>query len=93
MLPVRACIDCKRLTSSTRCPTCHTRYRTRYNSEWARLARAQRTAHPQCEWCDATIDLVADHLVPGRPELGIRTLCRPCNTRRVTGGAGPLPRP
>jgi hypothetical protein len=84
----RACLDCKRLTTTTRCPTCHANYRARYNSDWQRLARAQRTAEPQCAWCHTTTDLTADHIVPGRADLGIRTLCRPCNTRRKNGGAG-----
>ena len=86
----RPCLDCKRITTSTRCPTCQRTYRARYNSEWQRTSRAARAAQPWCDWCKTTTDLVADHLIPGRPDLGVRTLCRPCNTRRVSGGAGPV---
>ena len=63
--------------------------RSDYRGDWRRTSRAQRQAEPECRWCGATDDLCADHLVPGRPELGIRTLCRPCNTRRAHGATGP----
>ena len=60
-----------------------------YRNGWRRTSAAQRLASPLCAWCDSTSDLCADHLVPGRPELGIRTLCRRCNTRRRNGATGP----
>lgn len=60
-----------------------------YQGSWPEQARRQIATEPQCAWCGTTSDLCADHLVPKRPELGVRTLCRPCNTRRVHGATGP----
>ena len=84
----RACLDCRRLTTSTRCHNCSRLFKERYKGDWARQSRAQRQAEPLCDWCGRTEDLVADHLVPGKVEYGIRTLCRSCNSRRASGGAG-----
>ena len=84
----RACVDCRQLTTSTRCDRCQRLYKERYQGGWARHSRAQRHAEPLCDWCGSTEDLTADHLVAGKIEYGIRTLCRPCNSRRVAGGGG-----
>ena len=60
-----------------------------YRGSWARVARAVVASSPVCAWCSATSDLVCDHLVPGKPQFGLRTLCRSCNSRRSHGYTGP----
>ena len=60
-----------------------------YRNGWARLSKLVRLSSPVCAWCDSRDDLCADHLVPGRPELGVRTLCRSCNADRRNGATGP----
>lgn len=60
-----------------------------YQGNWARQSRTNIALDPQCAWCEATDDLVTDHLVPGQPRFGTRTLCRRCNSRRAAGSNGP----
>ena len=60
-----------------------------YGGDWSAIADATVSASPVCAWCGATSDLCADHLVPGKPHLGTRTLCRSCNSRRAKGAHGP----
>ena len=58
-------------------------------SRWQIAAREQIRREPICEWCGATKDLTADHVVPralgGTIEDGLRTLCRRCNSSRGAG--------
>ena len=63
-----------------------------YRGPWRSMSRTVRSANPQCAWCNTTEDLCADHIVPGKPEYGVRTLCRSCNTRRRNGATGPTSR-
>lgn len=86
---IRRCLDCGNPTTRTRCTTCQRTYRTRYNRAWQRLSETTRRNQPWCTWCGTSTDLVADHLIPGQPERGVRTLCRPCNTRRRNGQPEP----
>ena len=60
-----------------------------YGHQHQRASRLQRAMSPECAWCQATEDLVADHLVAKRPDLGYQTLCRPCNNRKARGYTGP----
>lgn len=60
-----------------------------YQGDWRAIAAAVVALDPRCGWCGAVDDLCADHLVPGKPEFGVRTLCRGCNTRRMHGATGP----
>lgn len=60
-----------------------------YGAAHQRAARACIAAQPWCTWCGALTDLVADHLVPRRPQLGYQTLCRSCNTARRNGATPP----
>jgi hypothetical protein len=64
-----------------------------YRGSWRRTSRTVRQLQPECAWCNTSNDLCADHIVPGKPEFGVRTLCRPCNTRRRNGATGPTPHP
>lgn len=64
-----------------------------YRGSWAKLSRKVRQLDPACNWCGTSDDLCADHLVPGKPEFGVRTLCRGCNTRRRNGATGPASQP
>lgn len=64
-----------------------------YSTEWTRLSAAVRAATPQCAWCGTTVDLTTDHLVPGKPQFGVRVLCRTDNTRRRNGATGPARAP
>ena len=85
----RPCLaGCGALTSESYCARHRPRrqqpyrYRPQYSGPWQRLSREQRQRVPYCEWCGTEDDLCADHLVPGRPEYGLQTLCRSCNSRR-----------
>lgn len=60
-----------------------------YRGGWRHISRQTRTESPQCQWCGTSNDLCADHIVPGKPQFGVRTLCRSCNTRRRNGATGP----
>ena len=60
-----------------------------YDRQHQQAAKACIAHQPWCSWCGATSDLVADHLVPGKPQFGYRTLCRPCNSKRAQGSTGP----
>jgi len=60
-----------------------------YQGAWPALSRKVRAHQPNCAWCKTTRDLCADHIVPGKPEFGVRTLCRSCNARRRNGATGP----
>jgi len=60
-----------------------------YQGSWPALSRRVRAGQPTCAWCTTDVDLVADHIVPGKPEFGVRTLCRGCNARRRNGATGP----
>jgi 5-methylcytosine-specific restriction endonuclease McrA len=55
-------------------------------SKWQRLAREQVRNYPSCWYCGATTDLTVDHIKPralgGTVADGLRTACRPCNSRR-----------
>lgn len=85
----RTCIDCAAITTTTRCPNCTSRFRQRYRNGWQQLSRQTRQAATVCAWCGSPNDLCADHLVPGRADLGVRALCRGCNTRRRNGAPHP----
>lgn len=54
-----------------------------YGAEHQRSAIICLQQQPWCTWCAARDDLCADHIHPGRPELGYQTLCRRCNTRKM----------
>lgn len=70
------CLDCGRLTSSTRCPSCRTAYnRLRdshrgtttargYGAGWRKIAAAvlERDSY-RCHWCGGSAD-TADHVIP-----------------------------
>ena len=62
----------------------------RYDAEHRKISahlRSQPGAH--CAWCATTDDLVADHIIAGKPEYGWRLLCRSCNSKRARGATGP----
>lgn len=67
--------------------------RPEYSTDWTRLSAAVRAASPQCAWCGTHNDLTTDHIVPGKPEFGVRVLCRSDNTRRRNGATGPTRAP
>jgi 5-methylcytosine-specific restriction endonuclease McrA len=90
------------IVGQTRCADC-TRPRDRSNDKppkhkhlhtarWTNLSKRLRKASPFCEICQATTDLVVDHVIPlsERPDLAFevancRVLCRPHNaSRRAT---------
>jgi len=69
--------------------------RPQYNATHQRTSRALRAAHVADHgwWCPGlesvpahpSRDLVADHVVPGHPEMGYRIVCRGCNARLLNG--------
>jgi hypothetical protein len=87
----RRCLGCNQPTrNGPRCPTCTKTRRQQYDQpSWRHLSKTVRATQPWCTWCGATNDLCADHIIPGHPEHGVRTLCRPCNTRRRNGAPEP----
>lgn len=101
-MTVRKCIEvgCTNLTHASRCDE-HERERQRARSRrrkkvkpahhtgaWERISREARAAHPWCARCGATDDLTADHIIPGTLEGGVQVLCRSCNAKKRTKGAG-----
>jgi 5-methylcytosine-specific restriction endonuclease McrA len=94
------CPDCKRAETRKRGKT-----RARgYDAEHKRLSKLAIAAHPYCMDCNATKDLVGDHIIP-RSKGGLNMLsnyevrCRSCNTARgnregaFLGGATRDPEP
>ena len=71
--------------------------RPQYNATHQRTSRALRAAHVADHgwWCSGaeghpiheSHDLVADHIVPGRPEMGYVVICRSLNTAKMNGTA------
>ena len=66
------------------------RSRPQYNATHQRTSRALRAAHvarygwwcpgeAEAEEAHESHDLVADHIVPGHPEMGYRVVCRKLN--------------
>jgi 5-methylcytosine-specific restriction endonuclease McrA len=95
----RPCLGCSRLIErGSRCAECKPknlhyergkRGRTSSDHRWRKLSNRLRKASPFCEFCSATNDLTADHIIPlsERPdlahdELNCRVLCRTCNGER-----------
>lgn len=77
------CPDCKRAETRKRGKT-----RARgYDAEHKRLSKLAIAAHPYCVDCNATEDLVGDHIIP-RSKGGLNMLfnyevrCRSCNSAR-----------
>jgi 5-methylcytosine-specific restriction endonuclease McrA len=77
------CQNCKRERDRRRGKT-----RARgYDAEHKRLSKLAIAAHPFCADCNATEDLVGDHIIP-RSKGGLNVLsnyavrCRSCNTAR-----------
>ena len=79
--PPKPCLDCRRLTHTSRCPDCErNRRRTMYdNPQWRAISRATRAAQPACAVCGSTIDLTCDHVAAGSLTEGVQTLCRKHN--------------
>jgi hypothetical protein len=87
---MRHCLDCGRLTDSTRCHTCHRRKRNnRYGGNWTTRSRTTIAAHlathgPTCPGWQRpphpinAADLTLDH------ETGV--LCRACNSAKRDRG-------
>lgn len=86
----RACLECGTpVAGASRCRGCDTR--PEYDAEWARMAKAQIAAEPQCRTCGHTGSirnpLTADHVLPriagGRNEpSNLQTLCRVHNSAK-----------
>jgi 5-methylcytosine-specific restriction endonuclease McrA len=78
------CPDCRKAETRKRGKTASNRG---YDAEHKRLSKLAIAAHPFCMDCNATEDLVGDHVVP-RSKGGLNVLsnyevrCRGCNSAR-----------
>ncbi len=84
-MPFKPCLDCGRLTRSSRCRTCSAAspYQT---AEWRRLARAVAARDRACRVCGGTNRLSAHHVIPraeGGPDApdNLVALCVACHAR------------
>lgn len=95
-VPARRCLDCRTLTTATRCPACQAQRKQQRNAAAPQardLVAAWRAEHG--DWCPGyqrdphpAGDLTADHHVPlsangeaTGPNLN-GVLCRSCNARK-----------
>ena len=91
----RPCIDCNKITRSTRCIECKrikerqraTPEQRGYDYEWRKLSKAFRKENPFCVICGTNIDLTTDHIVSkAKGGLSIwsnlQTLCRNHNSEK-----------
>lgn len=83
---MKRCLDCGKLTDSSRCPTHQRARHTRmYGGRWQRISRQARANAPYCAECGTTDDLTTDHVVAGTLTGGVQVLCRVCNARKSSG--------
>jgi hypothetical protein len=98
----RPCLDCNKLTTNTRCPSCRlikTREwdaqrdpltRLHYKGDYAKRAKAVRESAGPCWICGEHDRLgdpwQADHVDAGNPESLLLKAHRSCNIRRGDGG-------
>jgi hypothetical protein len=93
----RPCLDCRRLTTGNRCPTCHTRRqaltdahrahkREHYKGDYQARAKQVRLNATHCWLCGlGPIEgdpWQADHVYPGNPDSPLAPAHRSCNIRR-----------
>ena len=87
MALTRPCLGCRTLIrTGSYCRACRNTTGRGYGHHHQQRAHATIAAHPYCSNCGATTDLTADHVVPvsdGGAHSQLRTLCRPCNSRRA----------
>jgi hypothetical protein len=103
----RPCLDCKQLTTNTRCETCRLRKvrewdagrdpatRTHYLGDYRKRAKAVRDTPGPC-WICGELERPndpwqADHVDAGNPESLLLKAHRSCNIRRGDGGVTPGP--
>jgi 5-methylcytosine-specific restriction endonuclease McrA len=93
----RPCLDCGKLTGSTRCLECHRKVeaarsrarepRPHYGGDYPKRAKEVREGAGPCWWCgdgDKFGDpWQADHLVPRDPSSLLLKIHRSCNIRRA----------
>lgn len=98
-MTLRACTVCGEVSEGSRCDAHQRkdlrRHRSRIRSgrdpQWRLMSYRLRKRSPFCQYCNATVDLTVDHIIPvsERPDLSHNTancqvLCRSCNSRRGT---------
>ena len=103
---LKACLDCGRPTSGSRCPRHRREHERRrgtpdqrgYDKQHRAMRRQAIDAHPYCVDCGTSEDLCADHIVPlsrgGTNALANYAVrCRRCISRRGVGSPDVVEQP